>query len=499
MFTVSGGSLRSIGESPSYLLDQVTVDLVKTAEGRRRYFDFLSHHREIAPVHKLYGIKPPSQLDLKIVSVHVKKLCVHIHPDKNSIEEYSSELFKMVWEAKEAYGKNTFPTVGGYLCQPHAVISLIKNNKWCQAEILLRKNTQVGDTVLDLLFTAVCLCLGDFEGAIENVPPELTKVTIILEKCRIQLSDASIAEERIQSLTLLLEMLSQLTETYMSEKLSGWPSPGFFDQVIPHKLFVLLKECFKSKNDPLMYERYLRDAIRHCPDGIQSDNFYCEKLQLINELNEHMKRYYRPEDLLNLSFIHEEMRRLAPLSCKKILFDTFLDEKHKEKIASLVDGFCSKSDTKYLDRIIHKLEAINDQSTLNSVVGAISAIHPKTGQKIDNYARHSPETNEKLNLWLSRLRGWAYYLNSDKERAAHYFLEGQDYMSLGCTLVEMGCFAEAIAHWSKNIPEEAARHIFLVMNFCDTLHLPESAAYKRERLGQIDEAQFHVLKSFYIS
>lgn len=504
MLKVFSESIASIGDSP-YLLEQVTEDLVKTAEGRRRYFDFLSHYREIEPVYKLYGVNAPSgsQFDLKIISAHAKKLCLHIHPDKGSTEEYLTELFQMVWDAKIACEKTKteFPAFASYSDNSHAIISLIKKNKWCQAKLLLARNSQVGNTVLDILFAAVCLRLGDFEAAIERIPPELTKIKITLEKCKEQFSTdftATNVEERIYHLNLSIEMFQGLSEMYMSEKISGWPTPGYFDHVTPHRLFVLLKECFKSKNDPLMYERYLRDAIRHCPDGIQSDIFYFQKQQLINELNGYLEENYLLSDLLSISFIHDEMKRLAPLAYQKMLSafqKTTLAEGHKQEIAILVDNLCSKGDPKYLDQLIYALETISAQSTFTSLVDFVSLLSPQIGQGIVNYVGHSVETKDMFNLWLPRLKGWAYYLRNDKERAAHYFSQGRDYMNLGCTLVEMGCFAEALVQWN-NISEKTMQHVFLVMNFCDTLSLPESATYEREWLGPIDDHQLRVLSSF---
>ncbi len=43
-------------------------------------------------------------------------------------------------------------------------------------------------------------------------------------------------------------------------------------------------------------------------------------------------------------------------------------------------------------------------------------------------------------FWILRLKEWAFYLKNDKERAAHYFSQGRDFMNLGCVLAEMGCF-----------------------------------------------------------
>lgn len=503
MFGVFQNPLSSIRNSP-YLLEEVTESLVSTPEGRRCYFDFLTHHKDIHPIHKLYGLKAPSEQELSpsLISAHAKRLYLHIHPDKNLTEGYLTTLFQMVAAAKQAATKKEFSGLADYLDNPHVIVTLIKKNKWCQAKLLLAGNSQVGNPILDLLRTAVCLRLGDFEAATECVPSELTKVKALLETCREQLSPDFIVsdlDERISHLTSLLETFQGLTEMYLNEKRSGWPTPGYFDYATPHSLFVQLKECFKSKNDPLMYEKYLREAIRYCPDGIQSDSFNCEKKQLIAELKTHLERYYHRDNLLGIAFISEEMKRFAPLACKKMLSDfqnTSLAEVHKERIASLVDGFCSKDKITYLNRLIHALDGLSEQTTLTSVVSFINLFSPQISQKVDKYCGQSAQTKDTLDLWLPRLRAWAYYLENDKERAAHYFLQGRDYRNLGCTLVEIGCFAEALAHWNSKAAEEAMPHVFAVMNFCDTLSLPESAAYEREWLGCVDDAQLRVLSHY---
>ena len=494
----------------SYELEVVTEDTVSTPAGRLRYFNFLQYHKNIPPICKLYGTRAPLGLDSAQISTHVKRLYCYIHPDKDPKKEeaYLQDLFQMVREAEEACraSKSGFVVSSSSLGGMHFIISSMKKNQWCQVKSLLMQEEHAGNAILDILSTIVFIHLGDFEAAVRRIPSQLTHVKHVLEKCKERLSSDLLAldvERRIIELISLLDMLRGVRELYENEKLSDWPSSELFDHVTPHRPLVLLKDCFKMKNDLLTYEKYLREAIRCCPSGIQSDNFYSEKQQLVAELTEHLKCHYPCEDTPVFLFIHKEMERLAPLACRKFIFDlqtTTLTEQNKEEIARLIDLFILENDTRYLNQLIDVLQKMCQKSVVGSgITTLLDCLSTKAGQAFNNLISHSKQTKDIIEQWVSRLQGWVYYQQNDKERAAHYFSKGQDFISFGCTLASMGRYAEALKAWSPYATTESTRYIFLVMNFCDTLCLPEDATCDRGQLGAVDDMQLGVLRSFLLT
>jgi hypothetical protein len=442
------------------------------------------------------------------VAAHAKRLYIHIHPDKVQNEAYCTELFQMVKSAATGYIPTDAFNSSSLLTESsgvvHMLISCLKKNKWCQVKVLL-KNAETGNETLDVLATIVFFRLGDFHTAVERIPSRLVKTKASLEFLKEQLSsDISVltVEEKIDKLLQLQEILRKLPELYASEKAPYWPSEELFTRLIPYQLFVSLKDCFHAKKDLLSYERYLRDAIRFCPDGCPSDIFHLEKQKLVAELKLHLKSYYTCDDFPFGPFFQTELKRLAIQAFEEIvntLQKLDLTNKDKEIVKQLTS--LSIDDPTSLILIIDEWEGKNTNSKpkygqlFGSISTYINQVSTNIFESLGYHSDYPPQTKKTLEHCIKRLKCWNYYQRDEKELAAHYFLEMQDYLSLGCILSTMGRFAEAIEYWNKLPSKKSDNYIFRVMNFCDQLCVPEESFYERQCLGPVDTKQLQVLKS----
>jgi hypothetical protein len=485
-----------------YALNEVTEDLVTTVVGRKSYFDFLKHNPSIDPIYKLYGLKALSEIDSKEVSAHAKRLYLHIHPDKVSGEVYITDLFRIVREAEKAClsakkGPVEFINPSGFV---PCLISHLNKNRWCKVRSFLLNEVNTGDESLNVLATVVFFRLGDFKTAIERIPSQLVKTKMFLEECEKQLSLSLPVEERSAQLLLLLEGFRKLPADYASEKCANWPSEELFNRIIPYHLFVLLKECYRTQNNEIMYEKYLRETIRHCPNGIRLDVFNVEKHRLIAELSEHLQRNYRCEDVTMTSFLQAETSKLSLLAFQKILADlqnTTLSGKNITELTQLIS--LSINNKTHLTELTAFIENLIGKSKKNAeTVSYLNYMSSGISKHFVNYTGYSKQTQDVLECCLNSLEGWsAYYLKNDKELAAHYFLKCKDYNSLGCMLAALRRYAETLETWRKQPSADINRNTFIVMNFCDQTCVSEDEENNIGCLGPVDQMQVEILKSFH--
>src|SRR4051812_42288742 len=77
-------------------IEDITEELVKTSEGRKKYLQFLQDHPNIPPLQKLYGTKSREQPDSEEIKKHAKRLFLWIHPDK--VEDKEKELCHVLFD-----------------------------------------------------------------------------------------------------------------------------------------------------------------------------------------------------------------------------------------------------------------------------------------------------------------------------------------------------------------------------------------------------------------
>lgn len=490
-------------------IEGVTEDL-KTKKGRQDYFNFLQNHPNIKPICKLYGLNAPSGVSTPEIEKYVKNIFVCIHPDKVPPEEreFCTELFQMVKQAKEECINS--PVVSGYdpfFFGPNfhpdpkiRLLSCLKDQRLGLAKKCIEK-IERNDLLQDRELVFICICvfiqLNNLEAAIEYSLNFSEEMKLILTRCndRIKNSinpDISLLCESLNEMLSLKTLFCQKVESGLKEHLP--------DHTVPHSLYVALKQCYLP-NDPLMYEKCLREAIRYCPL-----TFKDEKLSLISELKSWIEKTYPA-----IKPAHERDQCIGLLGSFLAKLESYLSAGDYKKIYDDVFAFVEKHDIKFLETAIRYAKNIIHKRNYSFSEWLPSLLKPYG----DSIGAYPPATIEQLKKLLLPVRGVKHYINGDKRRAAHYFQEAKEYFILGLLLSQLGEYGKAIDSFGKLLRDDSKKpysdhflnsqkylleQIFIAMNLHDTASPHEENIFQSEQmqLGQIDEVQAKVLKTLLI-
>jgi hypothetical protein len=480
-------------------LDIVSAKLVSTFEGRQKYLNFLKSHPDLDPIHKLYGLQIPTALNEQQIKLHTKKIFRHIHPDKADENEklQCTELFNLVNDIKEQcingkepssrcaafhFGLNPSALLSQLRLDPTSLLEkYIEQHNWTKAREIIEKiqnGTEEKTSIRSILACIALVRLGFIEQGISFLPSTLTNTKDVLETLKEELEKSkSLSLESVQevekNLRVLLDKMNRLTETYDLERGSEFYKTSEFKHIIPHHLFVKLKDCYGLLKNNLNYEKYLREAIRACPSS-----FFEEKLGLVNELKEWVGTRY-PLETFN---IKKEIETQINIACEEV--GTELEKLQLHGAKKNISLFLLYHDVDYLKSAI---ELIN-KSNLKSATELINKFIYKT----DNYFPIAT-TLESL---IGRLQGFIYYFEGKKNKAAHEFAMIKDDFLLGLMEVHLKRYQGAINTWIR-LPKEDPRrghYIFKLMNFYDTSIIPENSRFYLP-LKNVCEAQHEVLVS----
>jgi hypothetical protein len=511
------GNISGFFNTEPFPLDVVNADTVKTPAGRFKYFKFLEVNNTIPPIKKLYGLKSPENLEVKEIMAHVKKLSVWIHPDKVLYHERDmcEKIFKMVKEAEKQCTTNEKTShslfdisliLNRNFINPESQLrSLIEKGKWCQAKEFISKidkNDYVENPQLVFLVSIVFTRLLDLNSAIECLPPTLSQTKLILQNLKINLDEFS--KEQGLSNKFLLVKLNRSLDDLRGLKESSIES-DLFDYIVPHNLFVVLKEFYKLGNKILHYEKFLRQAIRYCPDFFQD-----EKNQLIEELKNHIKEQYSPKTIDHKFDWYNEFKKQGINLCKDFIIQ--LDQMPKSSYNSYKESEVLLFTSEFLEKAKNTLNYLTSFKLNNirnwiglfiehQVLSYLEDVIEKMQCIVDKSlnVNYSDEIIDCLTPWLHSLKGVKFYLSGDKKLSAHHFLLAKDYLRLGLVQVDLCEYATAIESWgkfeNKNALEDNERfsYIFSIMNECDTQHIGEEINYLRQRLGLLDEIQYSAI------
>lgn len=502
MFPVSIGS--NVPE-----LQTVTPEIVRTSEGRSIYAHFLKGHPNLTPLQQLYGLAPPSNLNSEEVRAHVRLLSLCVHPDKVPEREKAlcNGLFQAVRKAAREYENpqggslsrefTPFP-FGSTRSFAKQIVDCIEERRWLQAKALIQKHPD--KPLPPILVSIVNMYTDDLPLAIEKMPSHLPQTKGLLTAAwrAIEASKSTSqanAKDVTRQLLSALQGMQQLPAVYTrEEREENQVSLTIFNHVVPHKLFIGLKECARLLQSDLEYERHLRNAIRYCPDGLEN-----EKGILIKELQGWLKAHYKEQELAPLQ-LDREMKIQARFLCADLMKDLM---RYSGPATGLLNQAIDHFQTFIQDEQCHSLtQAIQKLQEIVQGGSVVSSWIPPLGY----FCAYSTQIQEALAPVLHRMRGLEAYLQKQLPQAASSFLQGKDDLCLGLMRMSLHQYRLAIQSWEEflsrssdrakeNLAAHAASYLFLTMNVSDTLYVAETSRFPQDPLGEVNEKQLEVMQT----
>jgi hypothetical protein len=487
-------------------LEAVTEETVKTADGRLKYFQFLKNNPNLDPIRQLYGTSAtiiPQELDIE---KHIKRLIFYVHPDKVSEEEKKlcTELFTMINNAHTVY-KDV--QLGGVTLIPGAFFassdpqdrlsSYIKEQQWIKAKEFLTQIPQekiASNPHLASLCTIVYIRFGELEKAAECGLIFSEKAADILRGCQKLLNSPDEVflslEDKKQKLLQSLQELHQLPAPFQEK--GGFSYPPMFSP--PYQLYVNLKECSSALKDFFGYEKYLREAIRSCPDGLNM-----QKQPLIEELINWTKDVYKDLNRIKSQLTSHHLGSI----CSSFLSDLKtkgLSNYDFSTINTAIDEFVENKEANYINKAVQHVQNIIDKRnyTLSSYLP--SSIKAYT----DSVGAYPQTTIDQLKELLLPLRGLMNYVNGNKLMAASDFLTAKKWLFLGLIQCELDQYGKAILSWKKvvqasegyieQLQNTAVNSLILVAMNLNDMNLEHSSS--DIPLGELDEIQEVAMRTF---
>lgn len=423
-------------------INVVSEELLQTFEGRLKYYYFLENNPNIEPIRKIYGINTPLNIENNNhIEKHIKKMLVCVHPDTvgNDDKDVCTALFKIINNLRQecVNSRLEFSPFIPPCCSTDPkiqLVSFVEEEKWMKAKAVLtkiHKDDLIDNHFYAYLCTIVFVRLNDLESASEYSSIFSEKISAILRECNGSLIDFKNSSITIESKKEeLLRLLGEMHRLHLCvQKEKGWTHLSTF--IVPYGLYSALKECCRLLNDIFGYEKYLREAIRSCPNELLS-----EKQPLVEELKTWIQPYYKGNDL-NYDGIMAEYaeKRISDMHQIFSPENLNLTEVDFELFANGCCQFLNNPNLGYLDELIQCIQAIIDRHGYPSWF---------------SFQVYSPaEVIEQLKISLLPLSGIKNYMSGDKLTAASDFLMAKEYLPLG--LLELGfCkYGQAIDSWQE--------------------------------------------------
>lgn len=469
---------------------KITSETLSTPQDRVDYHTFLNSSAKLSPIQKLFGTeireKTHNEIDKQVL-----KLAKRIHPDRVSVEEqeFCTKLFQTVQTVqteatKPASEFSSFANVnfqsGLFLCLD------INGEKWRKAQ----------ETFLQMpgslphLGSLIHVKLGDLKKGLELLSDEYQPLKGLWTRCQVLLEryDNSPADQQalvvIEMVALLNEMNGLKNSTLFVEEISP--------KVIPYLLPLKIADwhALQPNGNPLVYEKYLREAIRYCPDGLTEI-----KQQLVDRLKAHVDSHQGAVfgDMCGIDFQVEMATRLQG-SRQQIA--NGLVALGKMELANAVRNVQNPSQV--IARLTQEL-----QPNLGEKAEALFGSIPFLGDIVKNINKDDDreQLKREIERSVNELRGFESCIAKDRgtKKAIGYFLDADRPLLAGLIYFSRHQYFEAISIWTRSGDSESLNYIYRAMNHCDRLIVAEEANFVWKRLGPVDEAQLKAIQAHYVA
>ncbi len=433
---------------------KVSTTDVQTREGREGYLRFLKDNPKIRPLQKLFGLDAPFSSEPSAIIKHYKELAKWIHPDKVGTDEKTlcTELFQLVKGAVEECGVSqheidTFISAlfSSYSSDPFVrLATLVRDEFWEDALACVEQHqpTSIHDHHFSLLCIIVFLRFGKINEAIACVRSHYFALEIL--SLWQQALNATYIEQRKFLLLEALTKVDQLTniiEKDLIQKVQPLPK-----HIVTYKLYSSLKDCFKD-NNPSEYEKYLRLAIRYCPNGIEK-----EKRDLVHELHDWV---VSSKFVIGSNVPREDRVKFEGTKLCREFITQLSKMKLKEhfEINNCIQLFCHSMNIEYLIRVINLIANITQRRyPLSNHIPSFL----KGG--VDYFVTYSQKVMEELTSLLNPIIGLKLFLKNEKREALSYL--PKDSIIYGFALQDLGEYYEAINTWGRLIEKQRDQYEF---------------------------------------
>ncbi len=452
----------------------ISKNTVDSSEKRIQYYNFLIKNVQFSPIEKLFGTSILVEPTPKLICKQVKKLSVHIHPDKVREEERQlcTDLFQLV----QAVQQEALPKDRGLLSallRPDLFLrDYIEKQQWEKA---LDEWSSL-DNKLPYVGALIHCNLGDLGKALNLIPDKEIDLKGMWVSCNAWLLSPD--KSAINGMIDLIEKMKLFKATPYSMR------------IIPYQLPLAIFENLRCTGKEFkLQEKYLREAIRYCPDTLRE-----LKRNLIITLVEHKARYCDTTPLLLFAEVISKRLNLWKENLIKILNQynlsdaaAFLDDNQWPEAAQSINKYISNYSSGWL--------------SLNN--------WKRWGKELlsnDGSYREYDKIESDLQRCSQIIQAFHYFNNSDYDKSKHYFELSN--LELELALVqfitkEYSISALSFSRVMKNEIKSSQNFeltvtcLYFVMNYCDTeqFFLEKSLSYTN--LGPVDDTQFEVLQRFY--
>ena len=385
----------------------------------------------------------------------------------------------------------------------------IKEGKWALVKKYVDRlwEERYGQTrKMSFLLCTALVRLGDLDNAIKNLPGELMRTKEVLISYRQCFENSFIlsaeqARDVERKLVRCLNAMESLGATYEKEKEIGFPESDVFDHIVSHHPYIILKDCSRLLGEHLLYEKYLREAIRRCP-------FEKEKKELIGELKIYISDCYGAQTLDMIGVFSFDVDKQINAISQDIFYQILKELRSQTSLVLSshgVRGHLSVLAIKIICQLLFKyhtskqlencLELFVTEGNIDELKKACEIITNISTKRFNEYWGLSASDQQSLDSFMGRLNGIMHYYKGEYRLAAHEFELNEEYLLLGLAEIKNREYAKAINAWEKlEIDEQVAQNIFAAMNQCDTIFIKETSRAFIAPLGHVGEAQVKVLR-----
>jgi hypothetical protein len=457
---------------------EITRETLNSHQKRVEYFQFLNQHPGLTPSQIIFGVATKGPVASVKIESQIKKLSKVTHPDmapEGPERDLNNQLFQIFQQAQASAETSKVS------CEPQQAVVKnelfliidINSEKWKRAESEYSQYSEYPTHLGALIY----LKLGDLDRGIQLLHDDHQPLKGLWTECKtlLELFERQPSPEIAGELVKLNERLHAATGSLVGSDLQP--------NIVPYLLPLALANWFGDKNS-LNYEKFLREAIRYCPDGlIEPDGqggVVETKKRLVDRLVDHVQMCHGVsfDEVCRIDVRAEMEQRVKTVQQRAV---------NRLKVRGELGKANQIKNAKAISQIVAMMEqevspGWREKARDWPVFGSVVA--PSADQDI--FKREMMQD-------LEELKGFESYLRHGKVGAAAEAFERLQRPDLaGLMRFAEHSYSTAIFYWKQSA--DTSDYIYRGINYCDSLIIAEASNFSWQRLGPVDLRELEILR-----